>query len=322
MELEKIGFYTLSDKRAKQASSAAPLHRCELLLTNECNFNCLYCRSKKDNPFTYTFDEAKHIIDKWISAGLKNIRFSGGEPTLWGGDLRKIVSYVKGRVERIAISTNGSADFSFYRDLAEAGVNDFSISLDACCASTGEVMSGGVNAWKTVIDNIEQISKRSYTTVGIVLTAHNVSEIGKIIKLSHSLGVHDIRIITAAQWNEKIDLDVDEEIIKKYPILRYRLKNLKNNRNVRGIKRNDTKSCNLVMDDMATWKHKHYPCIIYLREGGEPIGSTDGSIEQIRHDRAIWRCSHNTHNDEICKNGCLDVCIDYNNRWDYYDYTI
>jgi hypothetical protein len=38
MELEKIGFYTLSDERAENVTHETPLQRCELILTEDCNF--------------------------------------------------------------------------------------------------------------------------------------------------------------------------------------------------------------------------------------------------------------------------------------------
>ena len=44
MKLENIGFYTLSDERAKNSSATSPLMRNELIITSLCNFKCLYCR--------------------------------------------------------------------------------------------------------------------------------------------------------------------------------------------------------------------------------------------------------------------------------------
>ena len=44
MKLEEIGFYTLTDERAKQASITSPLWRAELIITDRCNFKCPYCR--------------------------------------------------------------------------------------------------------------------------------------------------------------------------------------------------------------------------------------------------------------------------------------
>ena len=81
MKLEDIGFYTLSDSRVKQLSATSPLWRCELILTDRCNFKCPYCRGIKPQIGDISLDDAKNIVALWSVAGLKNIRFSGGEPT-------------------------------------------------------------------------------------------------------------------------------------------------------------------------------------------------------------------------------------------------
>jgi hypothetical protein len=59
MRLEDIGFYTLSDQRARDVARGVydatcacdrmpfPLQRCELILTDRCNFRCEYCRGVK-----------------------------------------------------------------------------------------------------------------------------------------------------------------------------------------------------------------------------------------------------------------------------------
>jgi len=44
MKLEDIGFYTLSDERAKNTSINTSLKRCEILITDKCNLKCPYCR--------------------------------------------------------------------------------------------------------------------------------------------------------------------------------------------------------------------------------------------------------------------------------------
>ena len=42
--------------------------------------------------------------------------------------------------------------------MVDCGVNDFSVSLDACCAEDGDHMAGGVKgSWDKVIENIEKI---------------------------------------------------------------------------------------------------------------------------------------------------------------------
>jgi cyclic pyranopterin phosphate synthase len=210
-KLEQIGFYTLSDYRAEHASVDSQMMRGEIIITEYCNFRCPYCRGLKPEVFgdrpqkQLSLDEVKLVIDSWCSgpSGLpiKNIRFSGGEPTLHK-DIVEIIAYAKLRgVERIAISTNGASKTELYHKLIDAGANDFSISLDACCAEVGDKMAGGVKgAFEKVIHNIREISARTYVTVGVVLTPENISEVVGTIELAHNLGVSDIRIITAAQF--------------------------------------------------------------------------------------------------------------------------
>lgn len=319
MKLEDIGFYTLNDYRARNTNENSQLMRCELILTDACNFKCPYCRGVRDDiKGTLSLEKAKHIIDLWAKDNLKNIRFSGGEPTVYK-DIVELVEYTKYKgVERIAISTNGSADINLYYDLIEAGVNDFSISLDACCSAFGDMMAGGIEgAWNKVISNIKDISKLSYVTVGVVVTEETVSELKNTIEFASSLGVSDIRIISSAQYNTLLEnaKDISEKVYIKYPILKYRIKNLKNQRNVRGLQTQDSHKCGLVLDDMAIAGNYHFPCIIYMREGGNPIGKVG---ENMRKERKEWMKKHDTHKDIICQKNCLDVCIDYNNKYNKF----
>jgi hypothetical protein len=315
MELEKIGFYTLEDERAYNTSIGSPFWRCELILTDTCNFKCPYCREMNDDAKgTMTLERAKEMVDYWTDNGLKNIRLSGGEPTLWKG-IVELVRYIKDKpsIRRIAMSTNGSASEELYGKLWAAGVDDFSISLDACCSSTGDKMAGVGGKWETVIDNIRFLSSLTYVTVGIVLTPENISEGLKTVELAAELGVSDIRIISSAQWDGKLDefVRANPLLVNKYPILAYRLLNMAKGRSVRGLKDADNNKCPLVLDDMIVAGNHHYPCVIYFREGGKAIGALAGSIRASRQD---WYTRTNTHKDPICKKNCLDVCVDYNNK--------
>jgi MoaA/NifB/PqqE/SkfB family radical SAM enzyme len=312
--LENIGFYTLSDKRAKELSSVSPLQRCELILTSRCNFKCTYCRGmlEKDKG-DMSFIDAVMVVRSWAKAGLQNIRFSGGEPTLWKNliDLVKIAKHYG--IKRCALSTNGSKDLEFYKELHKAGIDDFSISLDSCCAATGNKMAGDIPIFNVVINNIKELSKITYVTVGVVLTDENQHELNDIISFADSLGVSDIRIIPAAQVRkEHKDLKIGANL-DKYPILKYRTENFLNSISVRGIKEADNHLCPLVIDDMAVMNGKHYPCIIYMREHGKEIGKFT-TIEEVKAERLLWARTHNCFEDKICKNNCLDVCIAYNNR--------
>ena len=315
MRLEQIGFYTLNDARAKNASATSPMQRCEILITDRCNFKCPYCRgfSAFMPKGDASCESVTSALDNWIADGLVNVRFSGGEPTTHP-NLSQFVSYCKSNgVERIAVSTNGSRPNAMYRDLIELGVNDFSISLDACCADFGNKMAGVAGKWERVIGNIRRLSERVYVTVGIVVTEETADTIVDVIRFAHDLGVADIRIISAAQYNQKLwNLDrVPTQILDAHPILAYRVEHFLSGRNVRGIVSTDCHKCHLVKDDSMIVGVYHYPCVIYAREGGIPIGRVSSTM---REERTRWFDRHNSYADPICRKNCLDVCIDYNNR--------
>lgn len=315
MKLEDIGFYTLSDDRAKNSSVCSPLERCEIILTSRCNFRCPYCRNlKSEYQGDMDLDSAKDVIKLWLNNGLKNIRFSGGEPTMYNG-LTELVELCRDNgVERIAISTNGSNSFRFYSKLVSAGVNDFSISLDACCATVGNIMSGGVKCWSKVVENIKALSEVTYVSVGMVFTEKNVNDCLISVLFADSLGVSDIRVIPSAQYNRALLKlkNLPEDIVSKYPILKYRINNVKGGRHVRGIQDEDCNRCWLALDDMAVAGDKyHFPCIIYLREGGNPIGKVD---KDLRAQREEWILKHKPWEDPICQAQCLDVCVEFNRK--------
>ena len=311
MRLEDIGFYTLSDERAKTQGSTNRLQRCEVVLSSRCNFKCPYCRRVGGDDLP--FEDAVRLITLWGKDNLRAVRFSGGEPMLYRG-LDKLVclSHNLG-MEWVAISSNGSVAWERYQKMIDLGVNDFSISLDACCAEDGDKMSGGIKgAWNKVVENIRKCAEQVYTTVGVVLTADNLSSVNDIISFAASLGVSDIRIIPAAQDYDRLhEVQVDESLLARFPILRYRINNLKAGKKVRGLEETDSHRCGLVLDDMAVNNNLHYPCIIYMREGGKPIGKIG---ENMRQEREAWHLMHDTHTDPICSKNCLDVCVDFNNK--------
>ena len=66
-----------------------------------------------------------------------------------------------------------------------------------------------------------------------------------------------------------------------------------------------------MLDDMAVLQKYHFPCIIYMREGGNPVGKIG---PDMREDRLKWLLTHNVMEDKICRENCLDVCIEHCNK--------
>ena len=168
-------------------------------------------------------------------------------------------------------------------------------------------------SWDKVVENIRSISQLVYVSIGMVFTSKNFDTCVEDVLFVDSLGVSDIRVIPSAQYNKALFKlrELPPEVLEKYPILKYRVNHIRNGVPVRGLQPEDSTKCPLVLDDMAIAGNWHFPCIIYLREGGEAIGDVNPFMREQRKD---WYTKHNTHADRICSSNCLDVCRDYNNK--------
>jgi hypothetical protein len=133
------------------------------------------------------------------------------------------------------------------------------------------------------------------------------------VKFAHGLGVADIRIIPAAQSGNMIAgvEAIPQDILDAHPILKYRVENIRAGRPVRGIEPYDCHRCYMAIDDSVVSGYYHFPCVIYMREQGEPIGRIGPNM---RAERIAWSKQHDTHTDPICQKNCLDVCVEHNNR--------
>jgi MoaA/NifB/PqqE/SkfB family radical SAM enzyme len=176
-------------------------------------------------------------------------------------------------------------------------------------------MAGTCGYFDKVVNNIKEISKRTYVTIGTVLTEDNVQETENIICFAHDLGVSDIRIIPSAQYNKINQINISDEILSKHPILKYRINNIKNNVSIRGLSIEDSNHCWLLCDDTAIMGDYFFPCIIALREGCPPIGKVGPNMKQ---ERMEWIKKHDCIKDPICGYNCLDVCACHNRRIEEY----
>lgn len=318
--LSSIGFFSMNDERVKLASDSSPMKFCKMIILGGCNFKCPYCKPLAKELFgkkrILSLEQIKANIDWWCEGTpLESIRFSGGECTLHP-DLVEVIKYCKEKgITKIAISTNGSAPFSLYEKLVLAGVNDMSISLDGHDEDTIDKMAGVKGIYQKLVDNISNIAKICYVTLGIVLTDSNIESALQTIQFAYDLGVHDIRLTTASQSSVRFDVydRIPQYILDKFPILKYRVQRSKDTGlKVRGMKPTDSPYCGLALDDSVIAGEYHFPCAVYMREGGSPISKVSCNM---RKERKEWADTHNTLQDPICSKYCMDFYIDYNNKF-------
>jgi cyclic pyranopterin phosphate synthase len=79
-----------------------------------------------------TFEEIERLVGLFAGLGVEKIRLTGGEPLLRHGvsNLVERISAVEG-IQDVAMTTNGSILARHAQDLADAGLNRITVSLDA-----------------------------------------------------------------------------------------------------------------------------------------------------------------------------------------------
>ena len=310
--LEDIGFHGISDSRALRSSmyKKVPISKCtycEHVITGKCNFNCSYCNplSSNDDP---SFQEVLNIIDRLSKLGCKYYHITGGEPTL-NQNLISIIKYAYMKGMTVRMSTNGSADTSYYDEIMRSGCMSFAISLDTNKDNERQPM------FDIVVNNIRNIvAKKANVQIGTVFDDKNIKDATEIVRFISSLGVSDIKIGTASQYEQHLVFGSLSSFPN--PILQYRLSRFKRGRGMRGLVEDDSPKCYLVLDDLTIKGNKHYPCAVYLREGGEPIGELD---EKVFKRRLEWFEEHDSLKDRICTKYCMDFKCDFNNQAKLFD---
>jgi hypothetical protein len=151
--------------------------------------------------------------------------------------------------------------------------------------------------------------------VGVVLNNDNIEYCKDILSFVSDLGVADIRIMTATSYNKIVKLELPDEILNKHPILRYRVNNFNNGLNMRGSQLSKCNKCYLVWDDITLVGNNHFPCAVYAREKGAPIGKVS---ENLKEERMNWFKNHDSFKDEICLKYCMDFKCRFNKTVDDY----
>ena len=128
-------------------------------LTNVCNLGCIYCVNSSDlKPTSLSskpildfneIAEAIHRIDSITK--LDTIRLTGGEPTLYKDIIPLIAKIRSFGIENIKMTSNGYLLYDLVPSLANAGLKEINISLDAVEQKKFKEISGRNNLDKILL---------------------------------------------------------------------------------------------------------------------------------------------------------------------------
>lgn len=151
---------TLLDRQAR------PLRDLRISITDRCNFRCTYCMPREhfgsDHVFLprsdlLTYEEIVTVVESLLPAGLEKVRLTGGEPLL-RSDVTVLVRLLKatGPHLDLALTTNGALLSKHAKELADAGLNRVTVSLDALDPTTFAAMADTTKTTPSdVLDGID-----------------------------------------------------------------------------------------------------------------------------------------------------------------------
>ncbi|GAB4319061.1 MAG: hypothetical protein Kow0069_22440 [Promethearchaeota archaeon] len=133
----------------------------EISLTERCNNACQFCYlGCPDDNFVprppLAVEQFEAVIDKlWRQAKVPSLNFTGGEPTL-SPALPELVQHAADLGFKVVVITNGRrlADESYLRDLIDAGVNGFQVSIEAADAGLHDSLVGVEGAFEQTVEGI------------------------------------------------------------------------------------------------------------------------------------------------------------------------
>src|SRR5262245_36247884 len=89
-----------------------PLEELRVSVTDRCNLRCRYCMPLDEyqwlaRPEILSFEEIERLVRIFASAGVREVRLTGGEPLL-RRDLPQLVQRIRGidRIEQVTLTTN------------------------------------------------------------------------------------------------------------------------------------------------------------------------------------------------------------------------
>jgi molybdenum cofactor biosynthesis enzyme MoaA len=322
-----------------------PLHRVTVFLTYRCNLACPYCKTiarteeelqvfpQKRVSFSYAaFQELLVRLDP---APIRHLHFTGGEATLVR-DLPQMVCLAKARgVAHVSITSNGTLPQRIYQALIANGMDEIRISLDAQDAALGAALTGRAGAWRSAVETIRGIAALRdsgmpvFLIINTVVNQRNRRELVEIVRFMLALGPHDIKLITEVQQRDvlgnfaeaRAQLQAIDELLGGYaadafPLLRRKLRTIfaSDAIGLAGVTAPAEKrwQCYIPLTERTVDGVAYYPCSVYLREGGRPLGPLSDSIEVQRERTAAFVQEHDCLADPICHQYCLHCTREYN----------
>jgi len=189
-----------------------PLRDLRVSVTDRCNFRCGYCMPKETfgpgfrflpRAEILTFEEITRVVEAATALGVNKVRLTGGEPLL-RRDLPALVRMLAElpEITDLAMTTNGALLAKVAQELAAAGLQRVTVSLDSVDPEVFRLMNGVGLPIEPVLEGIESavqaglgpiklnaVIRRGLNEDGVLELAGYAREHGHILRLIEYMDV-------------------------------------------------------------------------------------------------------------------------------------
>lgn len=338
-----------ADFSSWRTDSPDTLDRITVFVTHRCNLRCGYCngphltwgigdgaRKRTMLHRDLTVAEFQHLLrEAQTHAAIRHIHFTGGEATAHP-DLTTFVATATAAGVLSSITTNGTADPEVYRALIDAGLTEIRISIDSDTAETFDRVVRIPGSFERVLTSIREIvrlrdeaEKDIFLVLNACVGSMNLNAIERILAFLMALNPDDIKLLVIAEEKgfvldhenqalvERLRAMLAPEPPERYPLLRAKIERLFD-LHATGLADEETQSvmkhCFIPLTERTIDGQHYYPCSIYLRHYGAPLGDLHDPFEvQQQRIREFVR-HHDCRSDPICVTNCTNCCKVFNVR--------
>lgn len=230
MSLEAEPLDSEKMRQAMMANSFYGLSSLKLKITDRCNLRCPKCnhwrpkRERHPDRLTPLSDaEWMNLVSQAVALGVRNVRFSGGEPTLHP-ILPTLIEYLTRERAFCEVTTNGTClSDSLAQVLVAAGMKRITFSVDYCESSPFDHAAGVHGAFANleagmhaVLGAVELGKRPVQVAVNTVVTRLNMKYLNAIYSWAVAHGASRITLLKVHESHLENSLGLSTDMENHY----------------------------------------------------------------------------------------------------------
>jgi MoaA/NifB/PqqE/SkfB family radical SAM enzyme len=348
-------------RRPEALGPATPLDRITVFVTARCNLACAYCKAAARGgaarkpgpgaPDTFDLRAFERLLDAHAGTPIRHLHFTGGEASLVRA-LPAMVRAARARgVQRTSLTSNGTLPPERYLALADAGLDELRVSLDAADRARGDAIRPAARpstgsrraaampstgAWEAAVETLDTLAHarrtgvRLFLIVNTVVTRANRRDLPATLRFFLRFGPDDLKLITevdgrddlgdfpeAPRVRAELEALLAELPAGSFPLLRRKLRTVfaPTAIGLDALQRPGRPwRCFIPLTERTVDTGAYYPCSIYVREGGAPLGRLTDPPELQRARTVSFVREADCLADPICRRYCLHCTRTFNAR--------